>query len=107
VAEPLQRITKPTRWVLEAFLQASTEEHYGLDIAAATALKSGSLYPILGRLEDNGWLTSRWEDIDPATEGRPRRRYYRLTPDGHTMAKASVATANPARGFRWQPGSAT
>lgn len=102
----MRRITNPTRSVLQAFLHDAQGEHYGLDIAAVTGLKSGSLYPILGRLEDNGWVISRWEDIDPVVEGRPRRRYYRLTPDGIAMAKAAVQTRQ--RGvLRWQTGGGT
>lgn len=102
----MRRMTNPTRSVLRAFLRDPPGEHYGLDIATVTGLKSGSLYPILGRLEDNGWVSSRWEDIDPADEGRPRRRYYRLTPDGMAMAKAAVeATGRPRSGvLHWQLG---
>lgn len=90
MAEPLKRITKPTRLVLAAFLEAPADEHYGLDVAGVTGLKSGSLYPILGRLEDRGWLSSRWEDVDPSEKERPRRRYYKLTSDGYAMARAAV-----------------
>lgn len=101
----LKRITKPTRAVLEAFMATPTDEQYGLDIAAVTGLKSGSLYPILGRLEDNGWLTSYWEDTNPETEGRPRRRYYKLTGDGIVLA---VEALSPADGKQWVvPGLAT
>ena len=52
--------------------------------------------PILARLETVGWLTSRWEDIDPRAEGRPARRYYRLTPDGLELARAALARAYSA-----------
>jgi PadR family transcriptional regulator len=57
--------------------------------------------PILARLEGVGWLTSRWEEIDPRAEGCPARRYYRLTPDGlepsrSTLARAHGASARPA-----------
>ncbi len=91
--------------MLQPFLRDPSGEHYGLDIATTTGLKSGSLYPILGRLEDNGWVSSRWEDIEPTDEGRPRRRYYRLTPDGIAMAKPAVqATGRRSGALRWQPG---
>lgn len=102
------RMTNPTRSVLQVFLYDPAGEHYGLDIATVTGLKSGSLYPILGRLEDNGWVTSRWEDIEPTDEGRPRRRYYRLTPDGIAMAKGAVQATSHRDGIlRWQPGGGT
>jgi DNA-binding PadR family transcriptional regulator len=49
--------------------------------------------PHPGPPEDQGWLTSRWEEIDPRAEGRPARRCYRLTPDGLQLAKAALARA--------------
>jgi len=101
----LKRITKPTRSVLVAFMENPNHEQYGLDIAAVTGLKSGSLYPILGRLEDHGWLTSYWEDTSPETEGRPRRRYYKLTGGGIDLAIESLSPANGKR--RTVPGLAT
>ena len=43
----------------------------------------GTLYKALDRLTQAGYLTRRWEDPQPAVEeGRPRRRFYRLTPTG-------------------------
>ena len=103
MAEPLKRVTKPTRKVLAAFMQDPVGEHFGLDIAKATELRSGSLYPILGRLENLGWLTSRWEEIDPGKEGRPRRRYYRMTGAGIDLARSTVddSDAGLLRGWRW------
>ena len=89
--------------VLAVLMDAPADEHYGLDVAHRTGLKSGSLYPILNRLEDHGWLTSRWEDIEPGEEGRPRRRYYRLTGGGIDLAR-QVLTASPPAFARWIPG---
>jgi hypothetical protein len=39
----------------------------------------GTLYKVLERLERNGLLVSRWEDVDEVDEGRPRRRLYRVS----------------------------
>jgi DNA-binding PadR family transcriptional regulator len=67
------------------------------------------VHPILARLEGVGWLQSRWEDIDPRTEGRPARRYYRLTAEGARAAQAALASAYrpaPARRLRPQVGEA-
>jgi len=72
--------------VLEAFLENPTDELAGADVAKRSGLASGTLYPILLRLESAGWFESRWEKIDPASEGRPRRRLYRLTRSGLTRA---------------------
>jgi hypothetical protein len=62
-----------------------------VEIGAAAGLPSGTVHPILARLETVGWLTSRWEEIDPRAEGRPARRYYHLTPDGAELARAALA----------------
>jgi DNA-binding PadR family transcriptional regulator len=67
------------------------------------------VHPILARLEGVGWLQSRWEDIDPRTEGRPPRRYYRLTAEGAQAAQGALARAHrpsPARRLRPQAGQA-
>ncbi|WP_245740751.1 PadR family transcriptional regulator [Nonomuraea maritima] len=67
---------------------------YGLEICAAAGLPTGTIHPILARFEGLGWLTSHWEDADPHEKGRPRRRYYRLTPDGIVQARDALATAH-------------
>jgi PadR family transcriptional regulator, regulatory protein PadR len=50
----------------------------------------GTLYKALGRLEEFGLLTSRWEDA-AAAEGRPRRRLYELTGEGARVAERARA----------------
>jgi DNA-binding PadR family transcriptional regulator len=56
---------------------------YGFDVIDATGLPSGTVYPALSRLERDGWLRSAWEDDHRAhREGRPARRYYRVTAPG-------------------------
>ncbi|MBY2969499.1 PadR family transcriptional regulator [Rhizobium leguminosarum] len=86
--------------VLAAILNGSGQGSSGVDIAKVTGLASGSLYPILIRLERAGWLSSAWEAGEPAELGRPRRRFYRLTALG---AKSTAKIANdlaPAREAR-------
>jgi DNA-binding PadR family transcriptional regulator len=83
------RITGPTLKVLGALLPGR-DELSGADISRATKLASGTLYPILFRLERAGWLESRWEDNDPKALGRPRRRLYRVTELGAQSARAAV-----------------
>jgi PadR family transcriptional regulator PadR len=73
------RPTGPLFKVLRAFLDEPGREVYGLEVLRATGLKSGTLYPLLDRLEKSGWVESRWEDAPPSQGGRPRRRFYRLT----------------------------
>jgi PadR family transcriptional regulator PadR len=89
------RVTHQTKLVLSVLLDAPAKEAYGFELSQASGLPSGTIYPILRRLEDEGWLISRWEDISQEQEGRRRRRYYRLSGHGASMARASVAGQAP------------
>src|SRR5262249_39765364 len=96
--------------VLRALLQEPTAEQYGLQLCEETGLPSGTVYPIVARLEQVGWLESRWEDPNEhVAQGRPRRRYYRLTEDGAERARTALAGVyRRARMFRTlQPGELT
>ena len=94
------RMTLATQLVLGVLLSDLAAEWYGSQIGQAAGLPSGTVHPILARLERVGWLESRWEDIDPSREGRPARRYYRLTESGATQAHRALATARrPKAGF--------
>jgi len=84
------RVTHHTKLVLSVLLDAPAEEVYGFELSRASGLPSGTIYPILRRLEDEGWLASRWEDISQEQEGRRRRRYYRLTGDGALSAREAI-----------------
>jgi PadR family transcriptional regulator, regulatory protein PadR len=90
------RMSLQTLRVLEAFLANPTDELAGADVQKLGRLASGTLYPILLRLESAGWFLSRWEDVDPSSAGRPRRRLYRLTPGG--LRRASEVFATFSRG---------
>jgi DNA-binding PadR family transcriptional regulator len=56
-----------------------------------SGLGSGTIYPILQKLQAAGWVSSSWEEGDPAALGRPVRRYYLLTPDGAEQARQQLA----------------
>ncbi|MFG1608855.1 PadR family transcriptional regulator [Actinoplanes sp. NPDC049265] len=84
------RMTASVLKVVAALLAARADERYGLQLMQATGLPSGTLYPILVRLERAGWVESRWEEADPAAEGRPARRYYLLTAEGAASARREV-----------------
>ena len=73
--------------VLAYMMQKPNSDYYGLEIINGTSISAGTLYPILARWEKQSWVTSDWEDIDEKVEGRRRRRYYHLTPDGIIRAK--------------------
>ena len=85
------RLTTGVVTVLAAFLDDPDSDRYGLDLMRATGHPSGTLYPILLRLQNAGWVEAYWEEIDPVQAGRPARRYYRLTPDGRASAYTEVA----------------
>ncbi|NUR00862.1 MAG: helix-turn-helix domain-containing protein [Streptomyces sp.] len=89
-------MTQATLAVLRALSENPTQEMYGLQISSAAGLPSGTIHPILARLEAAGWLDSSWEDIDPVAEGRPRRRYYRLSPAGAARARHALDRADAA-----------
>jgi PadR family transcriptional regulator PadR len=93
-------MTSQTRRVLRVLLNDPLAQHYGWDLCDRAGLPSGTLYPILARLEQLGWLKSAWED--PTLHegaGRPRRRFYWLTDDGAEQAAAALAK-EPRRTFR-------
>jgi PadR family transcriptional regulator, regulatory protein PadR len=90
------RLSFQTLKVLEAFLENPNEELSGSDVHRSSGIASGTLYPILLRLESAGWFVSRWEAVDPTSAGRPRRRLYRLTRGG--LARASEVFASLGRG---------
>jgi PadR family transcriptional regulator, regulatory protein PadR len=88
------RMSLQTLRVLEAFLENPTDQLSGADVHQRCGLASGTLYPILLRLEAAGWFASRWESIDPSMAGRPRRRLYRLTSTGLKRASEVFASFN-------------
>jgi DNA-binding PadR family transcriptional regulator len=97
-------MTLPTQLVLRVLLDDPGGERYGLEIGTDAGLPSGTIHPILARLERLGWVESRWEDVDPKEAGRPARRYYRLTTDGIEQARDGLARAyRPARGSTLRP----
>jgi DNA-binding PadR family transcriptional regulator len=84
-------MTLQTIAVLQAMLGAPTDAHYGLQLAGKTHLPTGTIYPILARLERAGWVSSHWEARDPSELERPRRRLYMLTGSGAQAARAALA----------------
>jgi PadR family transcriptional regulator, regulatory protein PadR len=84
------RMTTQTLSVLSTMLADPDADWYGFELSKHSSLKPGTIYPILARLLKVGWLERRWEDIDPAVEGRPRRRLYRLTGVGVPAAHRAL-----------------
>lgn len=98
------RISRATQRALAAFLVDPAQELSGLELCAAAGVRSGSMHAVLARLEGKGWLESRWEEVDPESEGRQPRRFYRLTGIGATLARSALAKSRrSAFRPRWRP----
>jgi PadR family transcriptional regulator PadR len=78
--------------ILQVLLDAPMEETYGLEVVRASGVGTGTAYAILRRMEEEGLLDARWEELDPSTEGRPPRRYYRLNSWGRSVAQRETAS---------------
>jgi PadR family transcriptional regulator, regulatory protein PadR len=87
------RLTWATLKVFRVVLHDPAGRHYGLEIGKAAGLPSGSIYPLLMRLEQAGWLTSEWESVNPKVAGRPRRRLYQLTGEGAEVGRRALEQA--------------
>lgn len=99
----IPRMTTQTLRVLGAFTACLPDELSGAEIAKRTKLQSGTLYPILARLEQAEWLESKWEDGDPRDLGRPRRRLYQMTGLGARSARAEFREVSEAiGGLTWE-----
>jgi len=109
------KLTGPLERVLRVFLADPAEDRYGYDLMKATNLPSGTLYPMLARLQAEGLVTSEWELPREDAGGRPPRKFYRLTGEGIRTARLELAAASldaqnsrPMRGtiIRPAPGGA-
>ncbi|MEO7275755.1 MAG: helix-turn-helix transcriptional regulator [Vicinamibacterales bacterium] len=93
MASPV-RLSHQSLRVLRAFLDALSEdvraELTGTELMPIARVSSGTLYPILLRFEKAGLLESRWEEDTPASLGRPRRRFYRMTHAGSQVARDAL-----------------
>lgn len=87
----MQRLTRSMTRTLLAFLQTPGAWRYGYDLMKAADLSSGTLYPLLARLSEDGWLESRWQDSEYA--GKPPRQLYRLTAAGRAQARSALERA--------------
>jgi PadR family transcriptional regulator PadR len=101
-------MTRPLERVLVAFLADPAAPRYGYDLMKAARLPSGTLYPLLARLERQQVVASAWET--PQHDGQRPRKYYRLTGAGIAAARLELAQASarrhaPARAGRPAPGS--
>lgn len=83
-------ITPKMAKVLKIFLEDPGQPRYGFEIMKRTGLASGSLYPMLAKLEAAGWLTKGVETISPREAGRPQRFHYTISPDAVIAARLQL-----------------
>ena len=93
------RLSRQTLAVLDALLDHPGKWHHGYSLSQHTGISSGTLYPILMRLEKLHWLETQWEEIK--TPGRPPRHLYRLSGTAREWAREELRSAQ-ARHF-WKP----
>jgi PadR family transcriptional regulator, regulatory protein PadR len=88
------KLTGPLERVLRVMITDPTAPHYGYDLMRAARLPSGTLYPMLARLQQEGLVDSEWEAQRQDATGRPPRKYYRLTGEGQRVARLELAQAS-------------
>ena len=91
-------ITPKMAMVLKVFLEDPDQPRYGFELMKLTGTASGSLYPMLAKLEGAGWLTKGKENIDPRAAGRPARTHYTIT--GAAVSAARIQLAELSERFR-------
>jgi len=93
-----------TQDVLEVLLEAWKHgtELPGWQIIKLARRSGSAVFGALDRLEDAGWITGEWETLPPG-EDRPRRRYYRLTPNGVAAARRRLADRPRSKGSGVRP----
>jgi PadR family transcriptional regulator, regulatory protein PadR len=90
------KLTAPLERVLRVLLTDPSAPRHGYDLMKAARLSSGTLYPVLARLYDEGLVTSAWETHAGDAGGRPPRKYYQLTGEGVRVARLELARASAA-----------
>jgi len=88
--------SRQTRALLAAFLERAQSWLHGYELSKETGLKSGTLYPLLMRLSEQGLMDSRWQE--PERPGLPPRHIYRLTSSGLALAREQAREGTAAIG---------
>jgi DNA-binding PadR family transcriptional regulator len=100
------KLTAPLERVLRVMIADPAAPRYGYDLMKAARLPSGTLYPMLARLRQEGLVDSAWEELPQDAAGRPPRKFYRLTGEGVRVARLELAKVSPAQAGRAAHGGA-
>jgi len=76
--------------LLQALSAGGHQWRHGYDLMKETGLMSGTLYPLLMRMADQGLIEAEWRE--PAQTGRPARHVYRLTMAGVAFAQGAFSS---------------
>lgn len=102
------RKTHATVAVALALLDQPNARHWGYELSKAAGVRSGVMYPVLGRMLDEGWLFDGREDEAETGGKRPPRRYYTITETGRRELGNLLSSASTDARFRGlMPGWAT
>jgi DNA-binding PadR family transcriptional regulator len=94
------RVSPQTLALLDALLDRPSEWRHGYALFQFTGISSGTLYPILMRLEKLRWLETKWEE---PSGGRPPRHLYRLTSQARAWAREELRDARARNFFKSSP----
>src|SRR5215471_77485 len=97
------RISTQTLSLLDALLARPSDWHHGYALSQLTGISSGTLYPILMRLEKLRWLETKWEE---PSGGRPPRHLYRLTTEARAWAREELRSARSRKLWKSSPAEA-
>lgn len=92
--------------LLTAMLEDQSARHYGFDLMKKTGMLSGTIYPILAKMRNEGLVESEMEEADPKVIGRRPRRYYTITGLGIRTARRELETVRTSLGFAITGGQA-
>lgn len=88
--------TDATLRVAAALMDQPHAPHWGYQTSKSSGVRPGTLYPILNKFLEEGWLAGKWENPEEIS-GRPPRRYYELTAEGMSGLRALLASAAGTR----------
>lgn len=92
-----RRPSKQMLSLLDALMKEASAWRHGYDLMKGTGLSSGTLYPLLMRMTEQGLVEAEWRE--PVQRGRPARHAYRLTANGIALARLMASESSTTPGL--------
>ncbi len=92
-----RRPSKQMLFLLDALMEQASAWRHGYDLMKTTRLSSGTLYPLLMRMTEQGLVEAEWRE--PVQRGRPARHAYRLTANGIALARSITSEGSTKPGL--------